>query len=174
MDRGWRSSLQEPPAPSTHAWGEGPVEGEGLAGLCKLRLKASHIPSSHWMSLSSATALTLLVTRGEGAPCRPVETGETRALRDPPTYLGQDTMAANSISSAWPRGLSSQPPPLCPEGSSQGSPVTRSPLPPPLTVPMAAQTETEFDAFSYFLVPLGTWVTAILAPNAHWASTLWS
>lgn len=39
---------------------------------------------------------------------------------------------------------------------------------------MAAPSETEFETFSYFLVPLGTYVTAILAQNAHWASTLWS
>lgn len=101
---------------------------------------------------------------GEGASRGPVEAGETL------TCLCQDTMAADSTSSPWPRGLSSQPLPLRPVDRSCDS--TPSPHLIPHPVLRAAQIETKFETFSYFLVPLGTWVTDVLAANAHCASAL--
>lgn len=52
-----------------------------------------------------------------------------------------------------------------PSRQEQGQPVTLISTPIPHPVLAAAQTETEFEIFPHFLVPLGTWVTAVLAPN---------
>lgn len=154
---------------------KGPTDGVGLTGvwvmarkLWELRTQSSPCsPSpSHQTSLLSAAAMVLalgpiLVVRGEG-----LLVGLWRAVRP---------LSARSHGS-WYHFLFLAPGPertahlLSAQLTGVGAALSLNLI--SLPVLREAQIETAFETLPDFLVPLGTWVTVILAQNTHCACTL--